>query len=154
MYNALAARQSSYDPSGLPAVCQSACGVITDMTMSCSADLACLCSHSIQTCMTCIARYEPSSTTDAQSALESYNQACGTSLTVGFRPNLFGVLTDRLSLLAQRKLGSTSSGSGSSSGGSQGALGGKTGGVSKLMITARGFTVAVACAVFATIMVL
>ncbi|KAI5986715.1 hypothetical protein EDC04DRAFT_2824220 [Pisolithus marmoratus] len=86
--NALVPRQSSFDPSDLPSQCQSPCQVISTMSSSsCDTSLTCLCASSIaselQTCMTCLAQAEPSVETSAQSALSSYNEACGTSLSLG-----------------------------------------------------------------------
>ncbi|KAH7915763.1 hypothetical protein BJ138DRAFT_1176223 [Hygrophoropsis aurantiaca] len=84
--NGLAARQSSgFDPSSLPPQCQSPCQVINTM-QSCSSSLSCLCASSIGTnlaaCMNCMAAATLSVASQAQSALDSWNEACSGSLSV------------------------------------------------------------------------
>ncbi|KAG1880895.1 hypothetical protein F4604DRAFT_1748643 [Suillus subluteus] len=81
--NALAVRQ--VDTSDLPSQCQSTCQVINTMT-NCGSSLSCICASSLgtqlQTCMDCVVAAEPSASTDADSAIESWNEACGGSLTL------------------------------------------------------------------------
>ncbi|KAF9221192.1 hypothetical protein BS17DRAFT_284180 [Gyrodon lividus] len=81
---ALVARQT-FDPSSLPPACQSPCGVINTMT-NCGSSISCLCASSVgselQQCMSCLVSSEPTVQSDAQSAIDSWNQACGGSLTV------------------------------------------------------------------------
>ncbi|KIM63123.1 hypothetical protein SCLCIDRAFT_24505 [Scleroderma citrinum Foug A] len=61
--------------------------LVTQFQPSCSEDSSCFCAHTIQSyaeaCATCIADYAPSSTSEVESDLQSYNNACGTSLAIG-----------------------------------------------------------------------
>ncbi|KAG2037089.1 hypothetical protein BDR03DRAFT_1011010 [Suillus americanus] len=85
--NTLAVRQ--VDTSDLPSQCQSTCQVVNTMTTSpqnCGTSLSCICVSSLgtqlQTCMDCVVAAEPDTSTDANSAIESWNEACGGSLTL------------------------------------------------------------------------
>ncbi|KAG1796450.1 uncharacterized protein HD556DRAFT_1441749 [Suillus plorans] len=52
----------------------------------CDNSLSCICVSTIgtqlQTCMDCLVTAEPSASTDADSAIDSWNEACGGSLTL------------------------------------------------------------------------
>ena len=54
----------------------------------CSSSLTCICTSTIgselQSCMSCLTEADPSVETDAQSSLDSWNQACGGSLSVSW----------------------------------------------------------------------
>ncbi|KAG0694623.1 hypothetical protein DFH29DRAFT_959327 [Suillus ampliporus] len=80
---ALAVRQ--VDTSDLPSQCQSSCQVINTIT-DCGSTLSCICVSSVgtdlQSCMNCLVAAEPSVETDAQSAIDNWNVACGGSLTL------------------------------------------------------------------------
>ncbi|KAG2346230.1 hypothetical protein BDR05DRAFT_71032 [Suillus weaverae] len=81
--NALAVRQ--VNTSDLPSQCQNTCQVVNTMT-NCGTSLSCICVSSLgtqlQTCMDCLVAAEPSVSTSANSAIDSWNQACGGSLTL------------------------------------------------------------------------
>ncbi|KAG2144424.1 uncharacterized protein EDB93DRAFT_1153461 [Suillus bovinus] len=81
--NALAVRQ--VNTSDLPSQCQSTCQVINTIS-DCANSLSCICVSSIgtqlQSCMDCLVVAEPSASIDANSAIDSWNEACGGSLTV------------------------------------------------------------------------
>ncbi|KAG1734911.1 uncharacterized protein EDB91DRAFT_576255 [Suillus paluster] len=81
--NALAIRQDS--TSELPSQCQSICQVVDTIT-TCSTTVSCICASAIgpelQSCLVCVVAAEPSTQTEAQSALDSWNEACGGSLTL------------------------------------------------------------------------
>ncbi|KAG1869293.1 hypothetical protein C8R48DRAFT_771444 [Suillus tomentosus] len=81
--NALVVRQ--VNTSDLPSQCQSTCQVINTIS-DCDNSLSCICVSSIgtqlQTCMDCLVTAEPSASTDAESAIEGWNEACGGSLTL------------------------------------------------------------------------
>ncbi|KAI6039409.1 hypothetical protein EDC04DRAFT_2685925 [Pisolithus marmoratus] len=142
--NALASRQSSFDPSDLPSQCQSPCQVISTMSSSsCDTSLTCLCASSIaselQTCMTCLVEAEPTVESSAQSALSSYNQACGTSLSLSTSSG-------------SGSSSATTTAAGSSSTGSSSTFG-KTGSALGLKVTTGGFVVGVAAALLGAFMV-
>ncbi|KAG1743866.1 hypothetical protein EDB19DRAFT_1697536 [Suillus lakei] len=81
--NALAVRQ--LDTSDLPSQCQSTCQVMNTIT-NCGSSLSCICVSSLgtqlQTCMNCLIAAEPSVSTDANSAMDAWDEACGASLTL------------------------------------------------------------------------
>ncbi|KAG2131143.1 hypothetical protein BD769DRAFT_1386829 [Suillus cothurnatus] len=85
--NALAARQVS--TSQLPSQCQSTCQVVNTINTSsknCSSDLSCICGSSIgtqlETCLNCVVLAEPDANSEAQSVIESWNEACNGTLTL------------------------------------------------------------------------
>jgi hypothetical protein len=98
--NALAARQVS--TSQLPSQCQSTCQVVNTINVStpetqasdiaqtssknCNSDLSCICGSSIgtqlETCLNCVVLAEPDANSEAQSVIESWNEACNGTLTV------------------------------------------------------------------------
>ncbi|EGN97562.1 hypothetical protein SERLA73DRAFT_184315 [Serpula lacrymans var. lacrymans S7.3] len=82
--HAVARQTTGFDPSALPQACQSPCQVINTMT-GC-ADTTCLCTTSVgsnlESCMDCLVSSVPSVQPDAQSALDSFNEACAG--TTGF----------------------------------------------------------------------
>ncbi|KIL00161.1 hypothetical protein PAXRUDRAFT_821954 [Paxillus rubicundulus Ve08.2h10] len=109
--NGLVVRQT-FDPSSLPAACQAPCEVINTMT-NCGSSITCICATAVgtelQQCMSCLASAEPSAASEAQSALDSWNEACGGTFSLSG--------------------GSTSGGStttGGASGGSSGGTGATT----------------------------
>ncbi|KIJ19612.1 hypothetical protein PAXINDRAFT_96892 [Paxillus involutus ATCC 200175] len=108
--NSLVVRQT-FDPSSLPTACQSPCEVINTMT-NCGSSISCICATTVgselQQCMSCLVSADPSVQSSALSALDSWNQACGGTLS----------LTG----------GSSSGGSTTSGGSSGGSTGGSTGG--------------------------
>ncbi|KAG1758216.1 hypothetical protein EDD22DRAFT_214551 [Suillus occidentalis] len=81
--NALAVRQ--VNTSDLPSQCQTSCQVVNTIS-DCGSSLSCICASTIgtqlQSCMSCLVSAEPSASTDANSAISSWNEACGGSLTV------------------------------------------------------------------------
>lgn len=81
--NALAARQVS--TSQLPSQCQSTCQVVNTIN-NCNSDLSCICGSSIgtqlETCLNCVVLAEPDANSEAQSVIESWNEACNGTLTL------------------------------------------------------------------------
>lgn len=81
--NALAVRQ--VNTSDLPSQCQTTCQVVNTIS-DCGSSLSCVCASTIgtelQSCMSCLVSVEPSASTDANSAISSWNEACGGSLTL------------------------------------------------------------------------
>ncbi|KIK32080.1 hypothetical protein CY34DRAFT_19311 [Suillus luteus UH-Slu-Lm8-n1] len=81
--NALAVRQ--VNTSDLPSQCQNTCQVVNTIT-NCGSSLSCVCASTIgtqlQSCMSCLVSAEPSASTDANSAMNSWDEACGGSLTL------------------------------------------------------------------------
>ncbi|KAL4062437.1 hypothetical protein V8B97DRAFT_1891925, partial [Scleroderma yunnanense] len=164
--NALGARQTGFDPSQLPSQCQSPCGVISEMSSStCETDLSCICSSSIssglETCMTCLVKAEPSVETSASQALQSYNEACGTSLALGSSSggssggSSSGGSSSGSSATGSSSPAATSASSGSSgSTGSTSGLGSKLGAAVGLKMSIGGLATGIAAALFGAFMVL
>ncbi|KIM60991.1 hypothetical protein SCLCIDRAFT_26166 [Scleroderma citrinum Foug A] len=162
--NALGARQTGFDPSQLPSQCQSSCSVITQMSSaSCETDLSCLCSSSIssglQSCMTCLVKAEPSVESSASGALTSYNEACGTSLSIGSSSggSSGGSSSGGSSSASASSPSSTSTSGGSSSGssgssGSSSPLASKSGDAVGLRMTVGGLAAGIAAALLGAFM--
>ncbi|KAG2119299.1 hypothetical protein DEU56DRAFT_918662 [Suillus clintonianus] len=81
--NTLAVRQ--VNTTDLPSQCQTTCQVINTIS-DCGSTLSCICVSSIgtqlQTCMNCLVAADPTVSIDANSAIESWNEACGGSLSL------------------------------------------------------------------------
>ncbi|KAN0078068.1 hypothetical protein V8E55_010125 [Tylopilus felleus] len=126
--NGLAVRQS-FNPGDLPPACQSSCQVINTMENcdSSTQALSCICASSIgsqlQQCMNCLVSNVPSVQSEAQSALDSWNQECGgkLSLTGGSTGGSSGGSSS--GTVPAPTGGSSSSSSGSPFGKSGGAVG-------------------------------
>ncbi|KAG1897849.1 uncharacterized protein F5891DRAFT_1046419 [Suillus fuscotomentosus] len=136
--NALAVRQ--VNTSDLPSQCQSTCQVINTIS-DCDNSLSCICGSSIgtqlQTCMDCLVTAEPSASTDADSAIDGWNEACGGSLTLA---------SGQTSTSTSAAKSSTATGSSSSSGSSPFVT--KTGdAMSMKAIGALGLVVSIACGI-------
>ncbi|OAX38227.1 hypothetical protein K503DRAFT_866294 [Rhizopogon vinicolor AM-OR11-026] len=151
--NALAARQ--VDTGSLPAQCQTSCQVVNTMT-NCDSSLSCICTSSIgsqlQSCMSCLTETEPSVQSDAQSSLDSWNEACGGTLSLsgGSTSPTSTSSGSGLATLASSSTTTTSSTTtASSSSSSSNPFSGSTGGaVGMRTITgAFGLAVAIACGI-------
>lgn len=139
--NALAVRQ--VNTSDLPSQCQTKCQVVNTIS-DCGTSLSCICASSIgtqlQSCMSCLVAAEPSASTDANSAIDSWNEACGGSLT------LTGGSTSTSTTAASSSTSAASS-TATSGGSSPGIT--KTGNAvgMKTAIGALGLVVSIACGI-------
>ncbi|KAG1824811.1 uncharacterized protein BJ212DRAFT_1322545 [Suillus subaureus] len=108
---------------------------------NCGTSLSCICASSIgtelQSCMNCIVAAEPSDSTEANSAIESWNEACGGSLTLTSGSTSTSTTTSK---------GSTAT---TTSSGSSSPFTSKTGDAvgMKTAIGALGLVVAIACGI-------
>ncbi|KAI0370798.1 hypothetical protein BV20DRAFT_966320 [Pilatotrama ljubarskyi] len=83
----LRVRQAGFDPSDIPAQCQSDCSVISTAlnSASCSTDISCLCSSSTNTglynCLECALSIDPdqATLTEVQESYDEYTQACSSA---------------------------------------------------------------------------
>ncbi|KAG2071195.1 hypothetical protein BDR04DRAFT_515686 [Suillus decipiens] len=134
--NTLAVRQ--VNTSDLPSQCQTTCQVINTMT-DCGTSLSCICVSSIgtqlQSCLDCLVAAEPSALSDADTAINNWDQACGGDFTV--------TLSSSTSTTSES---STATSTGSSSSNPFVTKTGDAVGM-KTAIGALGLTVAIACSV-------
>ncbi|KIL00170.1 hypothetical protein PAXRUDRAFT_821964 [Paxillus rubicundulus Ve08.2h10] len=122
-HNDLVVRQIS--TSGLPAACQTPCNVINTIT-NCGDNISCICTSSVgselQQCLNCLVAADPSVDGQAQAVINTWNEACGGSLTLSGGSSSSGTPST-----SSPSSGGLTSGSGGSAPGTAPKLGSATG---------------------------